>query len=998
MSSGVKLVGVVLSLVVLTMMEGLAATYYVSTSGSDTAPGSAAEPWRTIQNGVNQLQSGDTLMVMAGAYDEAATITPAQNGTSEAYTTLRADGVVTLKNIIIRGSYIKVVGFKATAPIYNNGWTAGIILSYSSYCCLESNNCSDFKGGGYICGIYLDHAADNQLLNNTCNHNVSQEYSGIASGIALKDSHRNSIIGNTLERNYQCGYGNGGSGIGAGISIFNGNNNTIVGNSFVGQSYSEYHPYFTWANSHSIFCYQSGHTRISDNRIGDYIVLGNAIATDITHNQFYMAPHTGIWFGYLKSTYGPLADAYHIDDVLVANNVFHSGAQNDCWFTPWSGVQISNVEVINNIFYSSASQYAGQNVPISNYLIDYNAFNSTMANIFSGSSLGTHNVTMADPGFVNVAAGDYHLLPNSPCRGAGENGFDMGIYGGDIDLDNDFMPDGWEIDNGLNICIDDANLDLDGEGLSNLSEYLAGTKANNRDSDGDGLEDNLDVAGVPPPRVVTLTPEADALVRGGSYSSVNYGSDNNLYLKNDSENYTREAYLRFDLSNVQFQPASAVLRLYIGGEGSSCPQHGLALVENDAWDEAGVTWNSKPVDSGGEEACWQPSGPGGWVEINLIDLVNTELSGDKKLSVHIYSKQNTGGNGWCLYASKEDPAHAPQLVLKFVNKVDANLISDLYVEGNAANIQFAVKPNTIYSVYYSDQYYNTAIDDFNWVLAAENLSVQGESFTWTDSGSATRPAPRTVPMRFYKLQAKGAGTIAESPAMAIYNRTLTTTMGDLAIPIDNIDGQPFLLNEEDSFSSLNFLHGDYLKFWIPADQQWLETAYYKDNGSDLLGWYQQVLPLGNYAPVSGNRADLARGDIVWVIKLDPGQTISLVGRVSTKPLKYTIKPGVNLIMNPFPVEMRMSELLAMATPSAGDVFKYNLDAGGNPLRWVKYFNQVLVGPRTNPHNEGPGWFYQEPKAPYLFMYRAMQDYLLKPGETAYYMAVGTFEMTLTMPE
>ena len=50
------------------------------------------------------------------------------------------------------------------------------------------------------------------------------------------------------------------------------------------------------------------------------------------------------------------------------------------------------------------------------------------------------------------------------------------------DSDNDGMPDSYEMDNGLNPFSNDAMGDKDGDGASNLSEYLAGTQANNPNS------------------------------------------------------------------------------------------------------------------------------------------------------------------------------------------------------------------------------------------------------------------------------------------------------------------------------------------------------------------------------------------------------------------------------------------------------------------------------------------------------------------------------------
>jgi parallel beta-helix repeat protein len=58
----------------------LLSTYYVSTSGSDGAPGSLAAPFHTIQQAANVAQPGDTVLVRAGTYRE--TVTPARSGAS----------------------------------------------------------------------------------------------------------------------------------------------------------------------------------------------------------------------------------------------------------------------------------------------------------------------------------------------------------------------------------------------------------------------------------------------------------------------------------------------------------------------------------------------------------------------------------------------------------------------------------------------------------------------------------------------------------------------------------------------------------------------------------------------------------------------------------------------------------------------------------------------------------------------------------------------------
>jgi len=96
----------------------------------------------------------------------------------------------------------------------------------------------------------------------------------------------------------------------------------------------------------------------------------------------------------------------------------------------------------------------------------------------------------------------YHTDPNDPDTDDDglSDGDEVNIYGtepNDADSDDDGLPDGWEIDNGLDpnngAGGNGADGDPDGDGLNNAGEHVNGTDANDADSDDDTLPDGWEV-------------------------------------------------------------------------------------------------------------------------------------------------------------------------------------------------------------------------------------------------------------------------------------------------------------------------------------------------------------------------------------------------------------------------------------------------------------------------------------------------------------------------
>lgn len=96
-----------------------ATTYYVSTTGSDTNPGTEAQPWLTIQKAANVAIAGDNVIVGNGTYAEM--IETKRAGTQTSPITFMGSGQTTIQSFGIFHEWNNVDNFRITAsnaPIY----------------------------------------------------------------------------------------------------------------------------------------------------------------------------------------------------------------------------------------------------------------------------------------------------------------------------------------------------------------------------------------------------------------------------------------------------------------------------------------------------------------------------------------------------------------------------------------------------------------------------------------------------------------------------------------------------------------------------------------------------------------------------------------------------------------------------------------------------------------------------------------------------------------
>lgn len=170
--------------------------------------------------------------------------------------------------------------------------------------------------------------------------------------------------------------------------------------------------------------------------------------------------------------------ASYVTNSSISNCIFTGGNSIYAGTTPCNSlpVGIASLSIMNNIFYGNIYSLPGNNHTIKNNLFFGSLFYAfagcgfdsptlVQNNIFYGadpiqplgifqnnigfsppgsgvSNLGGSNLDSINPMFVNVPlnstsfsfANDYHLQSNSPGHNAGTDGTDIGIYGGNIEV------------------------------------------------------------------------------------------------------------------------------------------------------------------------------------------------------------------------------------------------------------------------------------------------------------------------------------------------------------------------------------------------------------------------------------------------------------------------------------------------------------------------------------------------------------------------------------
>jgi len=211
-----------------------ASSYYVSTSGSNSNPGTLNSPFRTINFAVSKLTAGDVLYVRSGIYNELVNIPSSIKGTENYPISIKAyldespiiDGTgldtgTGRPLVMIWSDYIQFIGFEVrnsniTGDLGNGG--GGIISNGISTLISNCNVHDCWSGGIGVSGDYSIIEYCTVYNASLCNYQVKASLWG--SGISQRNSPKYGIIRHCVV--HDCW--------GEGISFFNASHGTVEDN------------------------------------------------------------------------------------------------------------------------------------------------------------------------------------------------------------------------------------------------------------------------------------------------------------------------------------------------------------------------------------------------------------------------------------------------------------------------------------------------------------------------------------------------------------------------------------------------------------------------------------------------------------------------------------------------------------------------------------------------------------------------------------------------
>ncbi len=378
--------------------------YYVDVTGNDASPGTAVQPWRTIQKAANSVNPGDTVIVRSGTYSERVRIT--RSGSPGLGITFETQGAVQTQGFTVANAdYITIRGFQTTSNVCDYTRGVGIFVEGGDYCLLEDNYAYYNPRGG----ITLFNTTGCVVRNNRLHRNARMGIEVGGSSNLVEDNE----IWETIQRHPETSCSSDADGM-----RFFGTNQIIRSNHIHSISYAD--PLVD--NAH-IDCFQTwnysdqggpGRNTTFENNFCDVLT---AQSSNETGQGFMIEGGSGdlvIRNNIIRAYRG--VNAWDASNLFIANNTLVNSLALSGSYSP-QGVGLNNSPnalVRNNIFYDQHGKIILVNGSSAQGLSAGHNLVYRSDGVMPQGSPYPDDLWQVDPRFVDLPGGDFHLSATSP--------------------------------------------------------------------------------------------------------------------------------------------------------------------------------------------------------------------------------------------------------------------------------------------------------------------------------------------------------------------------------------------------------------------------------------------------------------------------------------------------------------------------------------------------------------------------------------------------------
>lgn len=190
---------------------------YVSPTGSDANPGTAAQPWQTLEKAESNAAPGTNVVLRGGTYSALGKVTYLnRSGTSSAPISVSSypgESPVIRGHVIVEGNYRNLCGLRLNGPT-GQVWSRTAdrpdgeeVKLYIGGDHVRLTN-SEISGAAWHAGVYLRDANDASLVGNYVHDNGrfgDPSHANLDQGIYWDSGSRGLIEGNRIEHNVAYG-------------------------------------------------------------------------------------------------------------------------------------------------------------------------------------------------------------------------------------------------------------------------------------------------------------------------------------------------------------------------------------------------------------------------------------------------------------------------------------------------------------------------------------------------------------------------------------------------------------------------------------------------------------------------------------------------------------------------------------------------------------------------------------------------------------------------